>query len=61
MVGYSQRQNSDLRPDSLDRFRYPLHFLLLAKGFGERMEIRQGYREVLTQAMSKPEPVAHPA
>ena len=33
MVGYSQPQNSDLRPDSLDRFRYPLHFLLLA-GFG---------------------------
>jgi hypothetical protein len=30
VVGYSQRQNSDLRPDSLDRFRYPLHFLLLA-------------------------------
>ena len=30
MVGCSQRQNSDLRPDSLDRFRYPLHFLLLA-------------------------------
>jgi hypothetical protein len=29
-VGYSQRQNSDLRPGSLDRFRYPLHFLLLA-------------------------------
>jgi len=30
VVGYSQRQNSDLRPDSLGRFRYPLHFLLLA-------------------------------
>jgi hypothetical protein len=30
VVGYSQRQNSDLRPDPLDRFRYPLHFLLLA-------------------------------
>ena len=29
-MGCSQRQNSDLRPDSLDRFRYPLHFLLLA-------------------------------
>ena len=30
MVGYSQRQNSDLRPDFLYRVRYPLHFLLLA-------------------------------
>jgi hypothetical protein len=30
MVGYSQRQNSDLRPDFLDRFRYRLHFLMLA-------------------------------
>jgi hypothetical protein len=30
MVGYSQRQNSDLRPDFLDRFRYRLHFLALA-------------------------------
>ena len=29
-MGYSQRQNSDLRPDFLDRLRYPLHFLLLA-------------------------------
>ena len=30
MVGYSQRQNSDLRLDLLDRFRYRLHFLMLA-------------------------------
>jgi hypothetical protein len=30
VVGYSQRQNSDLRPDFLDRFRYRLHFLALA-------------------------------
>lgn len=29
-MGYSERQSSDLRPASLDRFRYPLHFSLLA-------------------------------
>jgi len=35
-----------------------LHAMLLAKGFGTRMEIRRNYREILTQAMSKPEPQA---
>ncbi|HWA91987.1 MAG TPA: fatty acid desaturase family protein [Rhizomicrobium sp.] len=35
-----------------------LHALLLAKGFGPRMEIRRNYREILTRAMSKPEPAA---
>jgi hypothetical protein len=30
LVGYSARQGSDLRPVSLDHFRYPLHFSLLA-------------------------------
>ena len=29
-MGYSERQSSDLRPAPLDRFRYPLHFSLLA-------------------------------
>jgi len=33
-----------------------LHALLLAKGFGPRMEIRRNYREILSLAMSKPEP-----
>jgi fatty acid desaturase len=32
-----------------------LHAMLLAKGFGPKMEIRKTYREVLRQAMSKPE------
>jgi hypothetical protein len=30
LVGYSERQSSALRPASLDHFRYPLHFSLLA-------------------------------
>jgi hypothetical protein len=30
LVGYSERQSSALRPASLERFRYPLHFSLLA-------------------------------
>ncbi|HTT99139.1 MAG TPA: fatty acid desaturase family protein, partial [Rhizomicrobium sp.] len=38
-----------------------LHALLLAKGLGPRMEIRKNYREILTLAISKPEPVAQPA
>ena len=39
-----------------------LHALLLAKGFGPRMEIRKNYREILSLAMSKPEePVAQAA
>jgi fatty acid desaturase len=39
-----------------------LHALLLAKGFGPRMEIRKNYREILALAMSKPEePVAQAA
>jgi len=33
-----------------------LHAMLLAKGFGPRMEIRKNYREILSLAMSKPEP-----
>jgi fatty acid desaturase len=33
-----------------------LHALLLEKGFGPKMEIRHGYREVLSMASSKPEP-----
>ena len=33
-----------------------LHAMLLAKGLGPRMEIRRNYREVLTLALSKPEP-----
>jgi len=33
-----------------------LHAMLLAKGFGPRMEIRRNYREILTLATSKPEP-----
>jgi len=33
-----------------------LHAMLLAKGFGPRMEIRRNYREILSLAMSKPEP-----
>jgi fatty acid desaturase len=33
-----------------------LHAMLLAKGFGSRMEIRKSYREILALAMSKPEP-----
>ena len=35
-----------------------LHAMLLAKGFGPRMEIRKNYREILSLAMSKPEPQA---
>lgn len=33
-----------------------LHAMLLAKGFGPRMEIKQNYREILSLAMSRPEP-----
>jgi fatty acid desaturase len=33
-----------------------LHAMLLAKGFGPRMEIRRSYREILLLATSKPEP-----
>jgi fatty acid desaturase len=33
-----------------------LHAMLLAKGFGPRMEICRNYREILTRAMGKPEP-----
>jgi fatty acid desaturase len=38
-----------------------LHAMLLAKGFGPRMEIRKNYREILTLALSKPEPIAQTA
>jgi fatty acid desaturase len=38
-----------------------LHALLLAKGFGPRMEIRRSYREVLSLAMSRPEAEAQAA
>jgi fatty acid desaturase len=35
-----------------------LHAMLLAKGFGGRMEICANYREILARAMSRPEPLA---
>jgi fatty acid desaturase len=38
-----------------------LHALLLAKGFGPRMEIRRSYREVLSLAMSRAEAEAQAA
>jgi hypothetical protein len=38
-----------------------LHAILLAKGFGPRMEIRKNYREILALALSKPEPAAQTA
>jgi fatty acid desaturase len=38
-----------------------LHGLLLEKGYGPKMEIRQTYADVLKLAMSKPEPVPQAA
>jgi fatty acid desaturase len=38
-----------------------LHALLLAKGFGPKMEIQPNYRTILKQATSKPEPMPQPA
>jgi fatty acid desaturase len=38
-----------------------LHALLLAKGYGGKMEIQPNYFTMLRMAVSKPEPVAQPA
>ena len=43
---------------SVPCYRLPeAHRLLLAKGYGPRMEIQPGYRAVLARASSKPEPL----